>query len=200
MYLFVRSLGTISVLLLACGSAEAVFSIKVTAADGTTSVQYIAFPNGSSDFNSDFKEELHGSASLINWYNLQWDFLLNYDHPALTGPLSIKNTSSGPETFSVSFSFPILPPSAQAGFRVIRRLQGISVADANGDGLASLAAPQDSAVYKALTVPSTSGGLDPEVLLQPMFSAPYELTTNALAECSPMFNCSTICRSPPRCM
>ena len=121
MFRLLHITGGVVIVLFACSRADAIFSIKVTAADGTTSVQYIAFPLGSSDFRSDGKEELRGAISL-NSYNLQWDFLLDYDHPALTGPLSIKNTSSGPETFSVSFSFSIIPSSAQAGFRVIRRI------------------------------------------------------------------------------
>ncbi len=42
---------------------EQLFSIKVTAADGTTSVQYVAFPRGSSDFRSDGKVEWRGAIS-----------------------------------------------------------------------------------------------------------------------------------------
>ena len=44
MFRLLHVTGGVLIVLFACSRADAIFSIKVTAADGTTSVQYVAFP------------------------------------------------------------------------------------------------------------------------------------------------------------
>jgi hypothetical protein len=178
MFCLSQIIGAMVIVLFACSRADAIFTIKVTMADGTSIYDTIARNANIRPPTADGKDEWNGTVFQTNVFALQWDLLLDYDHAGLSGPLSIRNTSDGPETITISVSLPVLPGGAPAGFRLFGA-SGISIADSNGDGTASLTAPPENAAYNAFTAPN-SNGIDPAVLLQSLFTGSYGLTINTL--------------------
>ena len=163
----IRFLCAMIVVLIAGSSAQAtLFTVDVTAADGTHSQQVIS-PTASGittlpDGSWEWRETVNQPGS----YFMQFDLLLNPD-PSISGSIALSNSSSSTQTFTLNVSnsnSAALP----AGFS-ISGSSAISVADANGEGNASLTAPPGGAVYSAFINNS------PAVTQATLFGAPYTL-------------------------
>jgi hypothetical protein len=166
----IRYLCAITVVLFACSSAHAtLFTVAVTAADGTQSQQVIASNTGTITTLPDGSQEWQGSVNQTGSYAMQWDLLLNAD-PSISGSIALTNSAASTQTFSVSVSLPtaqtIAAGAAEFGS------SGISVSDANGDSLSTMGAPTGSAIYTAF--------INSNVTQKTLFPSPYALVMNGV--------------------
>jgi hypothetical protein len=167
----IRFLCAMIVVLFAGSSARAtLFTIDVTAADGTHSQQVIASSSGTTTTLPDGRQEWQGAVKQAGSYSMEWDLLLDPD-PSISGAIAVTNTMAITQTFTLNVSNPVVIPVPAGSF--INGSSAISVADANFTAMSSLNAPPGSAIYTAFIN-------SPAVTQKTMFPAPYALVANGV--------------------
>src|SRR5436190_13598583 len=133
----------IGVLLLVCSSARAtLFTIDAGGTQQVLSSSNVGTvtpqPNGAFEWK--------GTLVQPGSYTLQFDLLLDPD-PSVAGSIALTNTSATTQTFTLNVSQPV-SPTIPAG-SPISGASAISIADANGNGSASLDGPSGGNLYTA---------------------------------------------------
>ena len=169
-----KLLGTfsaIAVMLLACNSARAtLFTVGVTAADGSTSQQVLASNNVGTitTLPDGVTQEWKATVNQAGSYNLQFDLLLDPD-PSISGSVALTNAAGSTQTFTLNVSQSIA--STPAGSAIFGS-SSISIGDANFDSASTVGAPTGSAIYTAF--------INSNVSQKTLFAAPYTLSKNGV--------------------
>lgn len=113
--------------------------------------------------NGDGTFDFDGSMSQADW-DFDWDITADPD-PFISAVMGFTNNTAATQTFILNVSLPLAPPLAPGSF--MGGSIGITVIDANFDGVGTMATDSPTAIY--------NGTLDGAPVL-PLFSDPYSLS------------------------